>query len=78
MDDKSLEILEFHRVREILAGFTSFSASRELAINLHPISDFESISLWLRQSAEARQLLSLESDFSIGGVIDGEISVKSS
>ena len=70
MDDKSLEVLEFPRIKEILAGFTSFSASRELAINLHPISDSESVSLLLRQSAEARHLLLLEPDFSIGGVSD--------
>ena len=70
MDDKSLEVLEFHRIREILAGFTSFSASRELAITLRPLSDYENVSLLLRQSAEARRLLSLEPEFSIGGVID--------
>ena len=70
MDEKSLEILEFHRVREMLASFTSFSASRELALNLQPASDYEPISLWLQQSAEARHLLSLEPDFSTGGVAD--------
>ena len=76
MDDKSLEILEFPRIREILAGFTSFSASRELAITLQPLSDYEQISLLLKQSAEARQLLSREPGFSIGGVSDVGESVK--
>ncbi|MFC1592913.1 endonuclease MutS2 [Candidatus Omnitrophota bacterium] len=70
MDDKSLEILEFPQIREILAGFTSFSASRELVANLQPMSDYEQITLLLKQSAEARRLLSLEPDFSIGGVYD--------
>jgi len=70
MDDKSLEILEFHRVREILAGLASFPASRELAIGLQPLSDCEGISLLLRQSAEARHLLSLKPDFSLGEVGD--------
>ena len=70
MDDKGLEMLEFHRIREILAGFTSFSASRELALRLKPLSDYEQISLLLRQSAEARHLLSLEPDFAIGTVLD--------
>jgi len=76
MDDKSLEILEFPRIREILAGFTSFLASRELAINLQPFSDYEHISLLLRQSAEARYLLSLEPGFSIRGVLDIREAVK--
>ena len=70
MDDKSLEILEFPRIREILAGFTAFSASHELARDIQPLSDYEQISLLLRQSAEARRLLSLEPDFSIGTVFD--------
>ena len=30
MDEKSLEILEFPRIRKILSGFTSFSAVKEL------------------------------------------------
>lgn len=70
MDNKSLEMLEFPRIREILAGFTSFSASRELAITLEPQHDYEHLSLLLRQTGEARQILSLDPGFSIGGVLD--------
>jgi DNA mismatch repair protein MutS2 len=70
MDDKSLEMLEFPKIREILAGFTSFSASREMALALKPVNDYDRISLWLRQTAEARQLLNLDRGFSIGGVVD--------
>ncbi|MCD6599301.1 MAG: endonuclease MutS2 [Dehalococcoidia bacterium] len=70
MDDKSLEMLEFPRVREILARFTSFSASHELAINLQPLLDYDQVSLLLKQSTEARRLLSLRPDFSIGGIFD--------
>jgi len=76
MDNKSLEMLEFPHIREILAGFTSFSASHELAITLHPHSDHEQISLLLKQSAEARHLLSLEHGFSIGEVTDIREDVK--
>ena len=70
MDRKSLEMLEFPPIREILAGFTSFSASRELAVSLQPLPDPKQVSLLLRQSSEARHLFSLEHDFSIGGVTD--------
>ncbi len=70
MDDKSLEMLEFPKIREILAGFTSFSASRELASALKPLHDYERISLLLRQTAEARQLLNLDRGFSIGSILD--------
>ena len=70
MDEKSLQMLEFIKIREILADFTAFAVSQEMALNLMPTSDRESISLLLRQSAEARRLLSLNPNFSIGGVRD--------
>lgn len=70
MDEKSLEMLEFPKAREILAGFTSFSTSRHLALNLQPSSNPALISRLLRQSAEARRLLSLDPDFSIQGALD--------
>lgn len=70
MDNSSLEMLEFPKIRGILAGFTSFPASRELAINLQPSSNPEVVSLLLKQSAEARRLLSLNPGFSIGGARD--------
>jgi DNA mismatch repair protein MutS2 len=76
VDNKSLEILQFPQIKEILAGFTSFLASHELAIGLQPLSDYEQVSLLLKQSAEARHLLSLETSFSIGGVIDIRETVK--
>jgi DNA mismatch repair protein MutS2 len=70
MDDKSLEMLEFPRIREILAGYTSFSASHELAETLRPLQDYVQITLLLDQTAEARELLNLDRGFAIAGVLD--------
>jgi len=70
VDDKSLKMLEFPKVREILAGYTSFSASRQLALSLQPSTNPALISQLLKQSAEARHLLTLEPDFSIRGALD--------
>jgi DNA mismatch repair protein MutS2 len=70
LGDRDLELLEFHKVREILAGFTSFSASRELALNLVPLPDEEKVRLRLNESAEARRLLSLSPDTNVGDVTD--------
>jgi DNA mismatch repair protein MutS2 len=70
LDERDLELLEFHKIREILAGFTSFSASRQLALDLSPLSDEEEVHLLLQQSAEARRLLSLSPDIHIGEVFD--------
>jgi DNA mismatch repair protein MutS2 len=76
LTDRNLELLEFHKIREILAGFTSFSASRELAADLVPLSDEEDVRLRLMQSAEARRLLSLSPDFHIGEPVDVREMVK--
>jgi DNA mismatch repair protein MutS2 len=70
MDQKSLELLEFPKIRQILAGFTSFSASREMALKLKPSSDPEVVSGLLTESRHARYLLSKIPGFSIGGVLD--------
>jgi DNA mismatch repair protein MutS2 len=76
LGDRDLELLEFHKIREILARFTSFSASRELALNLTPLSDEEEVRLRLRQSAEARRLLAFSPDIHIGDVVDIREMVK--
>ncbi|MBI4289799.1 MAG: endonuclease MutS2 [Chloroflexi bacterium] len=70
MDAKSLELLEFPQIKKILAGFTSFSASRQLALDLQPVTDYQQVALLLRQSAEARNLLCVKPGFTIGGVRD--------
>ncbi len=70
MDQTSLELLEFSKVREILASFTSFSASQKLALDLEPSAEPDVVSLLLRQSAEARRFLALNPGFSIGNIVD--------
>ncbi|MFC2057265.1 endonuclease MutS2 [Chloroflexota bacterium] len=70
MDEKSLEILEFSGVKKILAGYTSFSISKDLVHNLKPSSDYNEVSLRLGQSAEARHLLSADHGFTVGGAFD--------
>ena len=70
MDEKSIEILEFPDIKKKLSEYTSFSAGHEMALNLTPVSDYEKVSLWLRQSTEAKQLLLLDPRFTISGTAD--------
>ncbi len=70
MDDKSLGMLDFPKIKELLAGYTSFSASREMALALTPLFDYEHITLLLKQSAEARQLFAENKGYSIGSTSD--------
>ena len=57
-------------MRERLATYTSFAAGRELALALQPTADADHIQLLLKQSAEARRLLSVRPDFHIGEAHD--------
>ncbi|MBN1690285.1 MAG: endonuclease MutS2 [Dehalococcoidia bacterium] len=70
MDTNSLHMLEYPLVLKRLADHTSFAAGRELALTLQPTADAEHIRLLLRQSAEARRLLSVRPDFHIGEAHD--------
>jgi DNA mismatch repair protein MutS2 len=76
LDEKSLEMLEFHRIKEIIAGFTSFPASQKLALNLPCSTDYGRISLLLGQSTEARDLLAREAEFSTGNIVDSREEVR--
>ncbi len=76
MDQKSLEMLEFHKVRAMLAGLTSFSASRELALNLEPHTEPVIVSGLLAESAQARRLFAMRPGFSVGELIDVRPTVR--
>jgi len=76
MDEKSLEILEFSEVKKILAGYTSFTVSKDLILNLKPSSDYDEVSLRLRQSAEARYILSVHRGFTANGAFDVQEEVR--
>ena len=45
MDEKSLEILEYPAIRNIIAGFASFPAGSERIRELRPLVDFKQIDI---------------------------------
>jgi hypothetical protein len=53
MDTKDLELLEFPRIREIIAGYCSFSMGRDMAMSLSPSTDIDEINKRLEESKEA-------------------------
>ncbi|MCE5207922.1 MAG: endonuclease MutS2 [Chloroflexi bacterium] len=70
MDEKTIRTLEYPRIREILSGYAAFSASAELAMALQPTSDIDIALAAQTRTTEARNLLALISDFSVGGARD--------
>ena len=56
LDQKSLSILEFDKIRELVAAHTSFSGGRELALAMQPTTELEQAREW---QAETREAVSL-------------------
>lgn len=59
-----------------LADYASFSAGRELALNLRPTEELAEAERRQQETSEARGLLKLKSDLSLGGVRDVRLLLK--
>ncbi len=70
ISERSLNTLEFNAIREILAHYTAFSASRELALSLTPATDVAEVRRRQALTAEARLLLEEWPEITIGGARD--------
>ncbi len=70
MDERSLRVLEFDKIRERLAAFASFSLGVERCLALTPTDDLRLALEWQAETDEARQLLEAKSDVHLGAVHD--------
>jgi DNA mismatch repair protein MutS2 len=60
MDTKTLNVLEYPKILERLAGFCDFSASMALARQLEPTSSHELATARLAETTEARKLFAIQ------------------
>jgi len=74
MDAKTLQVLEYPKIRERLKSFCAFSASMELALELEPTDSYDLASTRLDETTEARRLFSV-SEAGVGGAHDIRPSV---
>jgi DNA mismatch repair protein MutS2 len=70
LNPKTLATLEFDKVLARLAQHTAFSAGRELALALRPSADYAEVVRRQRMTAEARRLLEMQPNLSLGGAHD--------
>ena len=70
MEARTLRVLEFEKIRELLVHFTSFSVGAERARALLPSDDIRQVQDWQAETREARRLLDEKSDIYVGGVRD--------
>ncbi|MCK4341925.1 MAG: DNA strand exchange inhibitor protein [Phycisphaerae bacterium] len=70
MDVHSLECLDFHRIREILAGFALCGLGRSLAANIRPAIRVTLVKRWLAQVTELQRLAEQRGMPPFGGITD--------
>ncbi|MBI3360135.1 MAG: endonuclease MutS2, partial [Chloroflexi bacterium] len=70
MDPKSLATLELPKVLDRLAKFTAFSGGAALARALTPTTDLAEAQRWQSETSEARKLLAVKTDVTLGGARD--------
>ncbi len=70
MNAKTLQILEYPKILDRLAGYCAFAASAEKARSLQPTVILEEARRWLSETSEALQLLTTHPDLTIGGARD--------
>jgi len=70
MDTKYLHTLELPKILDRLAAYCAFSGGSSLAHALAPTSDLKEATRRQQETSEARKLLSIKADVSIGGARD--------
>jgi DNA mismatch repair protein MutS2 len=70
MDEHTLELLEFHKVRELLAGYAASSLGKELARQLEPSAEAEKIRADLGLVSEMVDALGIGQAPPLGGLHD--------
>ncbi len=70
LDQKTLSILEFDKIRELVAGYASFSGGRDLALAMQPTTELEQAREWQAETREAVSLFEADSGVTIGGARD--------
>jgi len=70
MDEKTLQILEYDKIRETLQGYCAFSVSADKAAALTPTTSLLEANRLLAETGEAVRLFVTRSDLTIGGARD--------
>jgi DNA mismatch repair protein MutS2 len=76
MDEHTLELLEFHKVRELLAGYGACSLGKELACAVEPMTDPEKIRAEIALVTEMSEALGQGQAPPFGGLHDIRLLVR--
>ena len=70
MDQRSLRILEWDKIRQQIAAFASFSLGKDLVLALEPSTDYSEVEQRLERTTHAVALLWKHGDPPFGGAVD--------
>jgi DNA mismatch repair protein MutS2 len=76
MNEKTLKVLEYHKIINKLADFAQSESGRTLALNLKPASELALIEIWQDETSEAESILAREGRSFIAPFPDIERAVK--
>jgi DNA mismatch repair protein MutS2 len=76
MDEHTLKVLEFNKIREMLSGHCLSEMGRELALSIFPTKDKEIAEKEIRQTTELKEILLYEGNFPLSSMRDIRGSLK--
>ena len=76
MDEHTLKVLEFDKIREVLSKHCFSEMGRELAISIFPTKDKEIAEKEIRQTTELKEILLYEEKFPLSSMEDIRASLK--
>jgi DNA mismatch repair protein MutS2 len=76
MDSHTLELLEFHKVRELTAGYAACSLGKQLALQAEPRTDADSIRAEIALVSEMVEALALGQTPPFGGLHDVRLTAR--
>src|SRR5215831_2900345 len=76
MDPHTLELLEFHKIRDLLAAYAACSLGRELARAIEPMTDAERIRTEITLVSEMSDALGMGQSPPFGGLHDVRLLVR--
>ncbi len=76
MNSHTLKVLEYHKIIQILASYSSSSIGKERIKNLKPLTDYSQIKQLIDETTDLKEMLHPNRAFPISGVFDISLILK--
>ncbi len=76
MKEHTLRVLEYDKVKNIVAAYAASEAGRAAVMELQPTADVQTVKTWLRETREFIQILQMGEKPPLDGILDVALAVK--